>query len=259
MINRVILGDCLEVMTHIPDGSVDAVIADLPYGKTSAPWDKPLAFDRLWEAYRRIVKPDGAIVLFADQPFTSLLVASNLPMFKYTWVWKKSRPIGHTNAKLKPMNAHEDIAVFSRGATANGAKMNMVYNPQGLTRVDRAWKRPRNYFTDAATNPARASHKLERMIEFTGYPRSVLEFENPNDKQRHPTQKPLPLLDYLVRTYTSPGDLVLDNCCGSGSLLIAAKAAGRRFIGIEKDPLFHQGAVEWLADPEPSRKAVNDD
>lgn len=233
---HLMLGDTLERMREIPDGSVDMVMADLPYGTTACKWDSVIPFEPLWEAYRRICKKNAAIVLTASQPFTSALVMSNVRDFKYTWTWVKSRPGGFVSAKLKPMKATEDIVVFSEGATANGSMRNMPYFPQGLSANTKEWKRPARYKGSEGTGYMRESHSLERKAEFTGYPRDVLFIPNPNNQVLHPTQKPVALMEYLIRTYTNPGELVLDNTMGSGTTGVACVRTCRRFIGIERDP-----------------------
>ena len=222
-------------MKRIPDRSVDMVMCDLPYGTTACKWDTIIPFEPLWTAYKRVCKKNAAIVLTASQPFTSALVMSNPTWFKYTWTWIKSRPGGFVSAKLKPMKATEDVVVFSEGATANGSNRNMPYFPQGLAANSKPWKRPAKYKGSEGVSYMRQSHKLERTAEFTGYPRDVLEIANPNNEVLHPTQKPVALMEYLIRTYTNEGEMVLDNCMGSGTTGVACAQTGRHFIGIEKD------------------------
>lgn len=230
-------GDCLDIMPTLPAASVDLILCDLPYGTTACSWDAVIPFDRLWAEYRRIAKPNAAIVLFGDEPFSSALRLSNANWYKYDWYWKKSRPAGFVNAKLKPLKDIETISVFSSGATANGSKRNMPYFPQNVEQINKEWKRPTRYVDgDRGVNPARESHALQRTLTATGYPRQILEFSNPNNDVLHPTQKPVALMEYLIRTYTNPGDVVLDNCMGSGTTGVAAFATGRKFIGIERDP-----------------------
>lgn len=244
---NLLLGDCLEQMKGIPDGSVDMILCDLPYGTTACKWDTVIPFEPLWKQYRRIIKPNGAVVLFGDEPFASSLRLSNIEWYKYDWYWRKTRPAGFTNAKLKPLKDIETVCVFSSGATANGSNRNMPYYPQGLEDCDVEWSRPKHYMNgDKGVNPARVSHKLDRKIEKTGYPRQVLDFSNPNSRVLHPTQKPVPLCEYLVSTYTSEGQQVLDNCMGSGSTGVACINLNRKFIGIEKDAGYFRIAEERL-------------
>lgn len=223
---QLLRGDCLDLMQTIPDQSVDLVLCDLPYGTTQNKWDSVIPFDALWREYKRLCK--GVIVLTAAQPFTSALVMSNIDDFRYQWVWCKTRAVGHLNAKKMPMNAHEDVCVFGRGA----------YNPQGLVPYGKINKRSKsgdNYGTAGTSNFA----------EFTNYPSTLLTF--PHDKERlHPTQKPVALMEYLIRTYTNEGDTVLDNCMGSGTTGVAARQSGRRFIGMERDEKYFDICVERI-------------
>ena len=228
-------GDCLVEMNKIPDGSVDMICTDLPYGTTACSWDTVIPFEPMWEQFKRVIKSNGAIVLFATQPFTSLLIASNLKMFKYNWVWEKSRPGGFVSAKLKPLKATEDICVFSFGTTANCAPNNMCYYPQGLVPSGKSWKRPKKYEGSEGVNYSRPSHELERKLEYTNYPRNIIKFNNPNKEVLHPTQKPVELLEYLIKTYTLEGETVLDATMGSGSTGVACVSTNRNFIGIEKE------------------------
>lgn len=213
-------GDCLELMPWIADGSVDMVLCDLPYGTTQNKWDAVIPFDQLWSEYRRICR--GAIVLTSSQPFTSIMVASNLADFKYAWVWEKSAATGHLNAKRMPMKLHEDVNVFCVGAAP--------YNPQDLQPFNKTVRRGNNgsNFGDSGN---------ENFQEFTNYPRSILRYSS-DSKPVHPTQKPVALMEYLIRTYTNPGDTVLDNTMGSGTTGVAAVNTGRHFIGIERDPAY---------------------
>ena len=233
---RLMFGDCLERMSEIATGSVDLVLTDPPYGTTACKWDAIIPFEPMWAQVKRVLKPNRVAAIFGQEPFSSMLRASNLSMFKYDWYWRKSRPSGFTNAKLKPLKDIEVISVFSNGATANGSDRNMPYYPQGLERVDKAWLRPENYIgLNQGTSPSRKSHALSRVIENTGYPRQVLDFANPNADQVHPTQKPVALMEYLIRTYTNDGETVLDFTMGSGTTGVACMNTGRRFIGIENN------------------------
>lgn len=238
--------DCLDVMSRLVP-PIDAIIADLPYGTTACAWDTVIPFEPLWANYKRLIKRAGAVVLFADDPFTSALITSNFEWFKYRWVWKKTIAANFMNAKLRPLQRHEDITVFSSGATSNGNANNMTYNPQDLKRTNHKWHRPSKYPSEH--NFIRPSHQLERVIEYSGYPDSILDFPNGNNDNLHPTQKPVALLAYLIRTYTSPGELILDNTMGSGTTLVAAQNEGRRAIGIELSEAYCQIAVDRLRQP----------
>ena len=222
------LGDCLDVMKSIPAGSVDMILCDLPYGTTRNKWDSVISFDDLWMEYGRICS--GPIVLTASQPFTSALVMSNAKWFRHNWVWKKTAATGHLNAKRMPMKQHEDVLVFCRDSP--------TYNPQGLAPYNKVTRRGNN-----GTNFGDSGK--ENFQEWTNYPRSVLEFSN-DAKLVHPTQKPVALMEYLIRTYTNEGDLVLDNCMGSGTTGVACMNTGRRFIGIEMDAGYFQIAQDRI-------------
>lgn len=229
-------GDCLEVMSTLPDNSVDMVLTDPPYGTTACKWDSVIPFGPMWEQLKRVTKKNGSIVLFGQEPFSSRLRVSNIENFKYDWYWRKSRPSGFTNAKLKPLKDIEVISVFSDGMTANGSKNNMAYNPQGLKDCNQKWSRPKIYEgSDRGVSPSRKNHKLNRVIEKTGYPRQVLDFANSNKDVLHPTQKPVALMEYLIKTYTNEGEVVLDFTMGSGTTGVACKNLNRSFIGIELD------------------------
>ena len=235
---QLIHGDCLEKMKDIPDGSIDMIFCDLPYGTTKCKWDVVIPFEPLWERYMRIIKDNGAIVLFGSEPFSSKLRMSNINHWKYDWIWEKSKGCNFTHAKNMPIKFHEDICVFSKGKIGHKIQLGdkrMVYNPQGLVRVDKKWTRPQKY--ENGHNLKRESHRLDRIIEFENYPKSILKYNNSDNRQRglHPTQKPVELCEYLIKTYTTEGETVLDSCMGSGSTGVACKNLNRNFIGIELD------------------------
>lgn len=230
---KMMQGDCLELMKDIPDGSVDMILCDLPYGTTSSKWDKRLPFDKLWIQYSRIIKPNRAIVLFAGEPFASELRMSNVAMYKYDWVWVKNCAAGFVNAKLKPMNRHEMICVFSEGKTANRNPNNMIYHPQELIPYNKpAGNRSKKGKDNTYWRPSTDGKTY--IQKYTNYPTTVLHFKKPS-KAVHPTQKPVDLLEYLIKTYTNEGETVLDNCMGSGSTGVACVNMNRNFIGIELD------------------------
>ena len=229
-------GDCLEVMKRIPDGSIDMIMADLPYGTTACSWDTVIPFEPLWREYHRVAKPRAAIVLTASQPFTSALIMSNIKNFKYCWVWDKVNGIrNHLNAKRQPMRKVEDVCVFYR--------KQCVYNPEMRS----------GGYTSRKTKPGQSDGfgKVSgvdsgRVIENL-YPVDLLSIKShdPNNSL-HPTQKPVALFEYLIRTYTNEGDVVLDNTAGSGTTGVACRNTGRKFIGIELDETYFDIACERI-------------
>lgn len=230
---RFYLGDCMEVMKEIPDGSVDMILCDLPYGTTACSWDSVIPFEPLWSEYKRVIKRNGAIVLTASQPFTTALIASNYEMFKYCWVWEKSRFANQMLAKVQPLKIHEDIVVFSEGRSN--------YYPQGLIEINKVTKQG-SRVTD---NNGGGVRNTEYVQTHTGYPRSILQYKS-EGKTVHPTQKPVALFEYLIRTYTNEGDLVLDNTAGSGTTAIAAENTNRKWICIEQSEDYTTKAVERI-------------
>jgi len=240
-------GDCLEMMKLIPDGSVDMVLCDLPYGTTACAWDAVIPFDQLWAEYRRVLKPNGAVALTCSHPFTAVLAVSNLDWLKYGLVWEKTRATGHVHAKNKPMKKHEDILVFSPGTTVHASQSatRMTYNPQGLVKKEKPTIRKNGGATDAVMG-ARPSHK-DVLQEYENYPTSILQFASEGSTV-HPTQKPVALMEYLISTYTNEGDTVLDNTMGSGTTGVAAANTGRKFIGIERDDKYFAIAQKRIED-----------
>ena len=236
-------GDCLDLMKDIPDNSIDMVLADIPYGTTACKWDSVIPFEPMWEQLKRIVKDNGAICLFGSEPFSSHLRMSNIEMYKYDWVWEKSRPTGFLEAKNKPMKKHELISMFSMGASANGCKNRITYNPQGLKEIN---KKMRNSI-NADILGVRKSRPVGReyVKTHTNYPNTILKFQS-ESKTVHPTQKPVALLEYLIKTYTLEGETVLDFTCGSGSTGVACKNLNRKFIGIEKDDKYFEIAQKRI-------------
>lgn len=238
-LNKLYEGNCLEIMPTLADKPVDMILCDLPYGTTACKWDTIIPFEPLWAQYKRLIKDNGAIVLTASQPFTSALVMSNPWWFKYSWVWEKSKGSNFVHARNMPIKFHEDVYIFSKAKIGHDIQLSekrMTYNPQGLLKTDRHWSRPKKYNSEHDLD--RPSHSLDRIIEFENYPRSVLKFSNSDNRERgkHPTQKPVALFEYLIRTYTNEGDTVLDNCAGSGTTAIACLNTKRNYILIEKSP-----------------------
>ena len=233
-INKIYNEDCLEGMKRIADGSVDMILCDLPYGTTQCKWDTIIPFEPLWEQYRRVIKPNGAIVLTAQTPFDKVLGVSNLSMLKYEWIWRKTRPTGHLNAKRMPMREHENILVFYKNLP--------TYNPQGLVKLESpVLRKGRNKGANYGKSEKDSYRKA------TGYPRDILEIPS-EGKTIHSTQKPVALFEYLIKTYTNEGELVLDNCMGSGTTAIACMNTQRNFIGFEMDKGYYDIACKRIDD-----------
>ena len=224
--------DCMDILPLIPDKSVQLILADLPYNITWCKWDVLIPFDFLWEQYERIIKDGGAVVLFSTQPFTTKLINSNLKNYKYTWYWVKDNKGNFLNAKRQPLRQLEEINVFY--------KKQCLYNPQGL--------KDYNKITKAGTTPKTTlqNYKKEVFQEKTGYPSNILYYGLDRDNI-HPTQKPLKLMEYLVKTYTNEGDTVLDNTMGSGTTNLACLKLNRKSIGIEKEKQYYDVAVRRLS------------
>ena len=238
-VNSVIEGDCIEVMRHLPNGCIDMVLCDLPYGTTQNKWDSIVPLDELWAEYKRIVKPNGAIVLTSQGLFTAMLIMSQPKMFKYKWVWEKSKPTNFLNAKKQPLRKHEDVCVFYQRQP--------VYNPQ-MTEGE-------PYDKGVRKNQLSGSYGdfLPVHVHSDGkrYPTDVVYFKTAESEGEviHATQKPVELGRYFVRTYSRPGDLILDNTSGSGSFLVAALTEGRNFLGIEKNAdseLFKNEKIDYI-------------
>jgi len=218
------LGDCLDVMQGIPDGFVDMVMTDPPFGTTACKWDAVIPFEPMWAQLKRITKPNGAIVLMASQPFTSALVMSNVGMFRYCWVWDKKAAGNHGLAKYQPMKVHEDVVVFSQST-----HLYLPIMTKGKSRKKGGY--------GPGNSIATGMKELAPRLSDDYYPKSILEITNAvRSGNVHPTQKPVALMEYLIKTYTIPGETVLDFTCGSGTTGVAAANTGRRFIGIERDP-----------------------
>jgi len=235
-INKIYLGDCLELMKNIPDKSVDMILCDLPYGMTACSWDTIIPLDKLWEQYKRVRKDNTPIILFGSQPFTTALITSNMFEFKYEWIWQKTRPTGFFTAKKMPMKIHENIVVFY--------KSQPVYNPI-KTKADESKIDKRK--TLNGTFCKYLNTFTERGVDDGfRYPISVQIFNSISEKGQHPTQKPVALFEYLIKTYTNEGEIVLDNCIGSGTTAIAAINTNRQFIGIEKEEKYFDIATERI-------------
>jgi len=232
-LNRIYQMDCLKGMDLIPDGSIDMVLCDLPYGTTQNKWDTPIDLERLWGQYNRIVKDNGAIVLTAQTPFDKILGSSNIENLKYEWIWVKNIATGHLNAKRMPMKEHENILVFY--------KKPPTYNPQmtdGEPYINK--RKPKN---DSGTNYGEIK-RTDTINEGKRYPKSVLYFDR--EIGLHPTQKPVSLFEYMIKTYTNEGDIVLDNCIGSGATAVAAEINNRNWVGFELEKEYIEKANKRL-------------
>lgn len=225
-------GDCFDGMSEIPDGSVDMILCDLPYGTTSCKWDQVIPFDMLWHSYESVTKQSAAIVLTASQPFTSALVMSNPNGFRHSWVWNKCKAANFPQVKRHPLKVHEDVVVFGGNS----------YNPimtEGVERQKGGYQTSNKEVAVSAGAPAKRNNLY--------YPKSIVEFSVAGNKETgHPTQKPVALFEYLIRTYTNPGDVVLDNCAGSGTTAIAAENCGRKWICIERDEDYSAKAIDRI-------------
>jgi site-specific DNA-methyltransferase (adenine-specific) len=243
--NSLILGDCLEVLKNIPDNFVDSIICDPPYGTTSLSWDSVIPLDQLWTELKRVRKPYAPIVMFGSQPFTTVLINSNIEEFKYCLVWEKSKAANFQQAPNMPLKKHEDIVVFSDGVVGHKAQTNrrMTYNPQGIIEVDKFVKRdkiedPHGYYRENGIYKGYTQN-------VSNYPSSVLKFGNMHNPS-HPTQKPLELMEWLVNTYSNENEVVLDFTMGNGTTCMAALQTGRKFIGIEKKLQYFDHATKWI-------------
>lgn len=240
-LNKVYLGDCLEVMKDVPDKSVDMILCDLPYGTTKCKWDTIIPFDKLWEQYKRIIKDYGCIALFGTEPFSSHLRLSNEKWFKYDWIWHKSKCGSAFTSKYRPQQKHEIVSIFGK------ARIN--YNPILIEGKPYYRKKKSNKCNSKPNNHNLGVNSDSETINFGfRYPETVIFFQQKwrRQDQLHPTQKPVPLLEYLIKTYSNEGELVLDNCAGSGSTLVAAQNLNRNFIGIEKEPKYYEICLQRL-------------
>jgi site-specific DNA-methyltransferase (adenine-specific) len=233
---ELINGDCLVKMKNIPESSIDMILCDLPYGMTKNSWDVIIPFDKLWKEYKRVIKKNGAIVLFGSQPFTSLMITSNMKMFRYSMVWEKNKFSDFLNSKRKPMKTNEDIVVFYNKQP--------TYNPQyWYSTPYTRWNT--QSAVDKQTNYGNHKENYVESKDGKRVPTTVLKF-NRIERPQHPTQKPVDLLEWLIKTYTNEGDTVLDNCMGVGSTGVACKSIKRSFIGIELDKKYFDIAVDRI-------------
>lgn len=272
------LGNCLVEMKNIAEDSIDLILCDLPYGTTDRSgvdkkgnnrilgWDTVIPLDELWQQYRRVLKPTGTVVLTADQPFTSQLVISNLGWFKYEWIWKKKKTTGFLHANARPMKETEDILIFSPlGASgcSKKANKNMTYNPQGLIEKNIKKKNSANRLGKFLHQPEHMGknnkllHETEYEQKYTNYPSEIIEFGFDKGSV-HPTQKPVALMEYLIKTYSNEGETVLDNCMGSGTTGVACIITNRKFIGIEMDDNYYKIAEDRIKNAVPLRQLAQD-
>lgn len=234
--NKCYWGDCLEIMKNIPDKNINMILCDLPYGTTACKWDNIIPFEPLWEEYNRVIKDNGAICLFGSEPFSSFLRLSNIKNYKYDWIWKKTKAQGFLNSKKMPLKDYENICVFYRKLP--------IYNPQGIIYGDFKNDRKSKY------NKGEGVYGKEKefgVSHISNFPKQIIEFSNPSGKgQLHPTQKPVELLEYLIKTYTNENELVLDNCAGSMSTAIACINTNRKYIMIEQDENYYNIGVNRI-------------
>ena len=246
-LNSIYLGDCLELMKDIECKSIDMILCDLPYQSTQNGWDVIIPFDKLWQQYERVIKDNGPIVLTSIQPFTSMLITSNIKLFKYEWIWEKNKSTGFLNAKKRPLRNHENILVFYK-------KM-PVYNPQKTTGHKAVNSYTKN--TSDGSNYGKTKQGISGGGQTDRYPKTIQKFrvvnnDNSGGNKSHPTQKPVEMFEYLIKTYTNEGDIVLDNCIGSGTTAVAAYKTNRQYIGIEKEKKYFDIALNRI-------KEVNND
>lgn len=250
--NNIYLGDCLEIMPYMPDNSIDMILCDLPYGTTACKWDSVIPFEPLWEQYERIIKDNGIIALFGSEPFSTTLRMSNFELYRYDWYWKKTKAGLYQHAKNRPMKAIETISIFSKAKWGHKSqvKNRMPYNPQGITSVGN--KIVTENYNAGGVVGKRPNQVGKEYEAFTGFPNDVLKFANVCGKKTlHPTQKPVELLEYLIKTYTNEGETVLDNCMGSGSTIVACINTNRQYIGIEKEPKYFEISKKRIEGVEP--------
>lgn len=243
--------DCIEGMKRIPSRSVDMILCDLPYGTSACKWDIALPFDKMWAEYERIIKDSGAIVLFGNEPFSSALRMSKPELYKYDWKWEKPSGANFLNFKYQPAKVHEDIMVFGKMAVSYSKRGNMAYFPQmerGDPYTQKSGKQKNERHNSTVRSPIK---QVVSKNEGTRYPRSIIKCKLDKEKL-HPTQKPVALCEYLIKTYTNPGETVLDSCMGSGTTAIACMNTGRKFIGFELDPRYYQLATERIANHYPA-------
>lgn len=249
--NTLYNGDCLEVMKDIPDKSIDLVLCDLPYGYIESKWDVQIPMEKLWEFYKKVLRDGGSVLLFGNEPFASYIRMSNVDWYKYDWYWHKNTFANFPQAPYMPLKNIETISVFSEGKIAPNAKLKMNYYPQGLL----------DCYKEIVDRPCAVSFRPNRKPQSfvqtqTGYPKQLLRFDKDTEKF-HPTQKPVALLEYLIKTYTKEGYTVLDNCMGSGSTGVACVNLNRNFIGIELEEKYFKIAEERINNAKKEERTNN--
>ena len=239
---EILLGDCLELMKDIPDASIDMVLCDLPYGTTACKWDTIIPFEPLWKQYERIIKPNGAIVLTASQPFTSALVMSNPKLFKCEWIWEKQKASNFMSMKYQPAKYHENILVFGKGT--------ITYNPKMWTIQDDKMDKRKTVNNPNTNKDCHLGNivRTRKKDDGSRYPKSILKIDKSINGNIHPTQKPVALFEYLINTYSNENDLVLDNCAGSGTTAIACLNTNRQFIVMEKEQKYYDIILKRVGD-----------
>ena len=239
-LNEVHHGDCLELMRDIPGGSVDMILCDLPYGTTTCKWDTVIPFEPLWAEYKRVIKDNGAVVLFGQEPFSSTLRVSNIREYKYDWYWRKSKAQGFFNVKKMPLKDVETISVFYKSLP--------IYNPQGVVEINKVTKNSNGKIVKGlhlSSQSGGAVKQSEYIQKNTNYPKQSLDFKNATEGF-HPTQKPVQLFEYLVKTYTNEGETVLDNCMGSGTTAVACMNTNRNYIGFELEKEYYDLSMKRI-------------
>ena len=231
-------GDCLEVMKEIPDKSIDAIITDPPYGTTACKWDSVIDFELMWAELNRIIKPNGAIVLFGSEPFSSALRMSNIKNYKYDWIWEKSQGVNFAQCNHMPMSVYETISVFGKFGMSKNAKVQPIYNPQNLILLNK------NKKAKTTTEHRVCDNNKDHIQKYGNYPRQIQKFSS--ERGLHPTQKPILLMEYLIKTYTNENETVLDFTMGSGTTGVACVNTNRNFIGIEMDNNYFNIAEERI-------------
>lgn len=235
-------GDCLEIMPEL-DAKFDCCITDPPYGTTACKWDSVIPFEYMWKELKRLIKANGAICLFGSEPFSSLLRCSNLEMFKYDWIWNKKTGLGFLDSKFRPLKSHEIISIFSQGGCSNGSNLTMNYFPQDLIRTTK-----QNSNSKSNILNSEPTKRKNLNTEYTNYPKTIISYSRVSGL--HPTQKPVELIEYLIKTYTKENEIILDFTAGSGTTGVAAMETNRKCILIEKEPKYCETTIQRLKDKE---------